>query len=115
MISHSELVKNLFKDGQEIVDNITVKDANLIHAVMGVCGETGELLDAIKKHVMYKKPLDICHVAEELGDIEFYLEGLRQALNISREEILEQNIYKLSKRYSSGTYSNEQAINRTDK
>ncbi len=114
-IKHEEIVKNLFKSGQEIADNITGYEANIIHAVMGISGEAGELLDAIKKHVVYKKPLDRINVIEELGDIEFYLEALRQGLDISREETLRTNINKLLKRYPSGNYSNLDAIERKDK
>jgi NTP pyrophosphatase (non-canonical NTP hydrolase) len=115
MISHSELVKSLFKPGREIVAQINPVEADLIHAIMGVSGETGELLDAIKKSVIYKKPLDVQHVIEELGDIEFYLEALRQTLSISREQTLEQNISKLQKRYPGNSYSNQDAIARADK
>ena len=50
--------------------------------VVGVSGEAGELLDAVKKAVIYRKPLDLENVIEELGDLEFYMEGLRQGLEI---------------------------------
>ncbi len=48
----------LAKDGEQIKQEITPEQANLLH--MGVCaaGEAAELLDAIKKHVIYQKPLD---------------------------------------------------------
>lgn len=55
------------------------------------------------------------NVIEELGDIEFYLEGMRQQLGITREQTLEANISKLSKRYHSGSYSDTQAQERADK
>lgn len=82
---------------------------------MGISGEAGELLDAIKKGVIYRKPLDRENIIEELGDIEFYLEGLRQQLHISREETLLANINKLSKRYEKLSYSNDAAQTRADK
>jgi NTP pyrophosphatase (non-canonical NTP hydrolase) len=83
--------------------------------IMGVSGETGELLDAIKKHVIYRKPLDMPNIIEELGDIEFYMEGLRQQLGVTREQCLQHNIAKLTKRYESGSFSNASAIGRADK
>jgi hypothetical protein len=52
---------------------------------------------------------------EELGDLEFYMEGLRQGLGITREDTLKANIAKLSKRYASGKYSNQQAHEHADK
>jgi NTP pyrophosphatase (non-canonical NTP hydrolase) len=78
-------------------------------------GEAGELFDAIKKHAVYDKDLDLVNVIEELGDIEFYLEGLRQLLEITRDETVKANIKKLTKRYPDGRYSNKHAKERADK
>jgi hypothetical protein len=54
-------------------------------------------------------------VVEELGDLEFYMEGLRQATGITREETLAANIAKLGKRYQNHLYSDGQAQSRADK
>jgi NTP pyrophosphatase (non-canonical NTP hydrolase) len=113
-LSYEALVKSLVKPGQDIVDEMTATDAHLMHMVVGVCGEAGELLDAVKKAVIYRKELDRVNVIEELGDIEFYMEGLRQELGITREQCIKENIAKLTKRYGS-MYSNEAAKNRADK
>jgi len=69
----------------------------------------------IKKHVFYNKEMNLEGLIEELGDLEFYLEGLRQGLGVTREEILEGNIAKLTKRYSEGSYSDKAANERADK
>lgn len=114
-VTHMELVAALAKNSDEIMDDLNSYDCHLIHMIMGVCGETGELLDAIKKSVIYRKELDMANIIEELGDIEFYLEGLRQGLGLNRGMILSANIAKLNKRYASGSYSNEQANDRADK
>lgn len=116
-MTHTELVKALAKKGSDVASDLTPLTAHLWHMVTGISGEAGELLDAIKKVAIYGKEIDhklFEHVIEELGDLEFYMEGLRQGLNISREEVLESNIAKLTKRYGE-TYSNEAAINRVDK
>lgn len=112
---YTEFCMGLMKPGEEIVAEITPNKAEVLHMAVGVSGEAGELLDAIKKHTMYNKELDYANVVEELGDIEFYLEGLRTILNISREEVIRGNVEKLSKRYSSGKFSNQQAQDRADK
>ena len=88
---------------------------DLLHAVMGIAGESGEVLDAIKKHYFYNKPLDLENVIEELGDIEFYLQAMRMCLGLDRKDILIANMVKLSKRYGSGSYSDAQAQARADK
>jgi len=91
------------------------KAESLLHAAIGVSGEAGELLDAIKKHWAYNKPLDTLHIVEELGDLEFYLEALRQGLGIDREDILAANQVKLAKRYPNLVYSDSHAQQRLDK
>lgn len=101
-------VSRLIKDMGSTRDNV-------MHAAIGIAGESGELLDAAKKHWAYNKPLDMYNVVEELGDIEFYLEAFRQTLGLTREETIKGNILKLSARYHKGTYSDEQAIQRADK
>ncbi len=109
------MVAKLVKPGKTIKDELTPEDAHLMHMVIGVCGEAGELLDAIKKKVIYRKELDINNVIEELGDLEFYLEGIRQIINVSREQILQGNIDKLSIRYNKLQYSDASAQEREDK
>ena len=88
---------------------------DLMHCAVGISGESGELLDAIKKHWAYDTELDMENVIEELGDVEFYLAGMRQLLGISRDSILAHNILKLRKRYATGKYSDQQAKTRADK
>lgn len=109
------MVTALAKDGALIKAELTPADADLLHMGVGVSGEAGELLDAIKKATIYRKELDVENVIEELGDLEFYMERIRQIIGVSREEILKRNVAKLSKRYSSGKYSNDQAKERADK
>lgn len=111
---YKEMVKALIKPGEDIVKTMTPEQANLWHLATGVSGEAGELLDAVKKHVIYNKPLDRVNVVEEIGDIFFYMEGVMQSLNISEEEVLHHNMDKLGVRYSSG-YSDKAAQERADK
>lgn len=112
---HAELVSKLRKDPITIRESLTPVDCDRIHMTLGICGEAGELLDAIKKAVIYRLPLDRDNVIEELGDIEFYLEGFRQSLDIDRQLTLETNIKKLQKRYLANRYSDKAAKERLDK
>lgn len=109
------MVARLSKPGDNIKDELTPKQAHLLHMAVGISGEAGELLDAVKKHAIYQKSLDVTNVVEELGDLEFFMEGLRQTIGVSRDEVLAKNVSKLSVRYHSGTYSNQQAQHRADK
>lgn len=114
-IIYSEMVAALAKKGEVIANELTAEDAHLLHMTVGVSGEAGELLDAVKKAVIYRKPLDRENVIEELGDLEFYMEGLRQGLGITRQETIDANIAKLSKRYEGLKYSDKSAQLRADK
>ena len=117
MITDSEykhFVGTRAKSGDEISATFTPLKANLTHAALGIAGESGELVDAIKKYVMYEKDLDLNNVIEELGDLEFYMEMLRNTLHITRDQTLTHNIEKLSVRYKDG-YSDKQAQERADK
>lgn len=112
---YSDFVAGILKPGSEILKQLTPEDCNLIHMAMLVTGEAGELCDAIKKPTIYRKTINLENVKEEMGDLEFALQAIRTHFGWTREEILAGNVEKLSKRYPSGRYSNEQAINRADK
>ncbi len=114
-IVFEEMVTQLKKPGQDIIDQMTPAKADAWHMASCVCGEAGELFDAIKKSAIYDKPIDLVNLKEELGDIEFYLEGLRQVFGISRDETLAGNIEKLSERYKGLKYSDKAAQDRADK
>lgn len=113
-IKYEDMVEALIKPGQAIQMTLTEDKVNLWHLATGVAGEAGELIDAIKKHVVYNKELDFENVIEELGDLEFYMEGLRQGLGITREQTLAANVAKLGVRYAKG-YSDKAAQVRADK
>lgn len=112
---HSDMVRVLVKDPIEIMKSLDWVKVDLIHATMGIVGEAGELDDQIKKHVIYDKELDRNNVIEELGDMEFYMEQLRQTLGIEREQTLRCNMEKLAKRYPNYKYSDHHAAARLDK
>jgi NTP pyrophosphatase (non-canonical NTP hydrolase) len=113
---HHLLVKRLAKPGPEIAQDF-LRDpgkAHLMHMIVGIMGEAGELLDTVKKHCIYNKPLDVTNIEEELGDLEFYTRGLRDALGIERDYTLRMNIAKLNTRYPEG-YTDRAAQKRADK
>ena len=112
---YNKMTVELSKSGSAIIAELTPEKADLLHMAVGVAGEAGELLDAVKKATIYNKPLDRENMIEELGDLEFYMSRVRQLICVSRDEVLERNYAKLSKRYANGQYSNEQAQERADK
>lgn len=86
----------------------------LINGVMGLCGESGEAIDIVKKHLHQGHELDKEKLIKELGDIAWYLAETAHALDVDLDEILEKNIAKLKMRYPEG-FDTEKSIHRTDK
>ena len=81
--------------------DLSKKDV-LINSVMGLCGESGEAIDIVKRWMAQGHELDKEHLVKELGDIAWYLAEAATALDISLEDILQANIDKLKKRYPEG-------------
>ena len=85
----------------------------LINGVMGLCGESGEAIDIVKKWLAQGHDLDKEKLAKELGDIAWYLAETATALDLNLEDILEANIQKLKKRYPEG-FDAQRSIHRED-
>ncbi len=83
----------------------------LINSVMGLCGESGEAIDIVKKHLHQGHELDKEKLVKELGDIAWYLAEAATALDMPLEAIFRGNIEKLMARYPEG-FSSERSVNR---
>lgn len=81
--------------------NLSERDV-LINGVMGLCGESGEAIDLVKKHLAQGHPLDREQLAGELGDVAWYLAETATAIGYDLESILSMNIEKLNARYPNG-------------
>ena len=78
----------------------------ILNASMGLCGESGEVIDLVKKHLFQGHDLDDERLIKELGDVAWYLAEAATALNVDLSEILEKNIKKLENRFPDGFNSN---------
>ena len=85
----------------------------LINGVMGLCGESGEAIDLVKKHLHQGHPLDREKLVKELGDIAWYLAETSYALDVYLDEVLERNIAKLRARYPEG-FDTARSLHRQD-
>lgn len=83
----------------------------LINSVMGLCGESGEAIDIVKKWLAQGHSLDREHLAKELGDVAWYLAEAATALDLDLEDILRANLEKLERRYPNG-FSTEKSVGR---
>jgi NTP pyrophosphatase (non-canonical NTP hydrolase) len=110
----TDLVQNLKAKPSDVRRNLAWlcdNELDILHGAIGLSTEAGELLDACKKMLFYGRPLDRLNVIEELGDIEWYLELIRAALGVTREQVIDANKKKLRVRYG-GTWTAEAAANR---
>lgn len=86
---------------------------NLMNAALGMAGESGEVADIIKKHTFQGHDLDVNHVAEELGDVLWYVAVGAEAIGLSLGEVAQRNVDKLKRRYPDG-FDKSRSINRED-
>ncbi|MGN0746451.1 MAG: MazG nucleotide pyrophosphohydrolase domain-containing protein [Aristaeellaceae bacterium] len=89
---------------------LTKRDA-LVNAVMGLCGESGETVDLVKKHLFQGHPLDREKLVKELGDVAWYLAEAATALDVPLSAILQGNLDKLHRRYPDG-FTVERSLHR---
>ena len=85
----------------------------LINGVMGLCGESGEVIDIVKKHLAQGHELNKEKIIKELGDVAWYMAEIATVLDVELEDVLVQNIEKLKKRYPEG-FSTEKSVNRAE-
>ena len=85
----------------------------LINGVMGLCGEAGEAIDLVKKHLAQGHALDRERLIGELGDIAWYLAEVATVLDVDLETVLSRNIKKLRARYPEG-FDPARSVNRTE-
>ena len=87
------------------------KSDKMEEALFGLAGEVGELCDHYKKYKHQGHDLDYNHMAEEAGDVLWYLAEIADALGTTLEDIARRNIAKLRNRYPDG-FDPERSINR---
>lgn len=88
------------------------KEEKQQNGFVGILGEIGEIVDLFKKHYYQGHELDPIRVAEELGDLAWYMTELCTGLGITLEDVARHNIKKLRLRYPNG-FEVDKSINRT--
>lgn len=91
------------------------KKDQLTNMVIGIMGESGEVADIIKKSLYQGHKLDRENIAEEIGDIMFYIVNLCNVLDLDLdldlETLIANNYYKLLERYPNG-FEVSRSVNR---
>lgn len=89
---------------REVVAQRMAAAFDIFHGAVGICTEAGELMEQMKKHIFYGKPLDDINVKEEVGDLLWYLALTCKGAGFTFEEAMEANIAKLKARYPAGVF-----------
>lgn len=107
-----------FKEYQEKAlktkGNYTDSIDQLINGVMGLTGESGEVIDIVKKYLYQGHELDKNKIIDELGDVLWYINLIANATNVDLEHIAKYNINKLQRRYPKGCFRVEDSVNRSE-
>lgn len=77
----------------------TLEREPIVGFALGLAGESGEVVDDIKKKYFHGRDIDPQHTIEELGDVMWYVANIATQLNVSLDKIIENNMSKLSARY----------------
>ncbi len=97
-------------DRESMQTDLTIR---LMHSIIGICTEAGEMLNALHSHLYEGKPLDLVNIKEEFGD-SFWYHGIgADVLQSSFEEFQRMNADKLlRRRYKSGKFTEKEATQR---
>lgn len=99
---------NMKYESEEIISSL-----DLLNGALGLCGESGEVADAIKKSLFQGHKLNKDKLIEELGDVAWYLAITSAAIGVDLETVFSKNIDKLKRRYPEG-FTAYDSINRTE-
>lgn len=81
------------------IHDATLEREPIIGFALGLVGETGEVVDDIKKRVFHGREIPVEHTSEELGDVLWYIANIATQYGLSLEDIIQQNVNKLQERY----------------
>ena len=106
---------SVFFERLEYLKNKDFPSERLLTAAVGLCAESGEFTEVIKKIIFQgEEPTEenLFHLKREMGDIMWYFMQACMALDVSPEEINEMNVEKLKSRYPGGEFDVHYSENR---
>jgi len=104
-LSHVKFMDRMASLACRRVDEPQVSWPQLLTAAIGLSAETGEFAEIVKKCIFQGKEMTEdthFHAVRELGDVMWYWMQAAHALNVTPDEIIQENINKLEARYPGG-------------
>lgn len=106
-------IKEYQEKAQRTLNTESSQKDTITNMCLGISGETGEVIDMIKKHIFHGHEIDTYKLEKEIGDVMWYLTNLATQFNLNMSHVLDTNIKKLENRYPEG-FSKERSINRKE-
>lgn len=104
-----------FDAAQEIADGADMRAKLALTYAASIAVHGSQVLDTVKKQAIYNKDLDVELLTNQLNALVASMATLGKMFQLERQECLNANIHKLSKRYQSLSYSDAAAQARADK
>ena len=83
------------------------------NGILGLCGETGEVADLLKKYLYQGHEFDREKMITECGDVIWYVAELAAGLGTTLEDLCQLNVDKLRSRYPDG-FDPERSMHREE-
>lgn len=106
-----------FKRVDKLETNLDLNVPLILTSCLGLSSEAGEFTEIIKKMVFQGKEFtpDIrFHLKRELGDVLWYWVNACRALKLDPNDVLQENVRKLSSRYPEGHFNSFFSENRQE-
>lgn len=88
-----------FNEYQERIKDTWISNKrDFIRIVLGICGESGEIAEKIKKHYRDGNTNIREDIKKELGDLLYYITQCANYLQLNLEEVAKSNLSKLESR-----------------
>ncbi len=97
----AEVGLNMPSHGMSLADAFSNSDAtiNIVHGIVGAITEVGEAGEILYAHVINETPFDEVNIAEEAGDLGWYIVRMLRGVGITRDQCDRMNINKLTGRH----------------
>ncbi|MAS67326.1 MAG: hypothetical protein CMK82_11100 [Pseudomonadales bacterium] len=99
----------------EIARNATISPDQILPVGAAIAIHASQVLDTVKKAAIYNKELDLELLTNQISALAASMLTLCYMFGLQRQECLNSNILKLSKRYAALSYSDQAAQDRADK
>ena len=119
MVYYSDYGTEALKIAPDFEDiDVTDAQKRLLVGALGVCGESGEVAEMVKKHVFHGHPFNAASVeklVKELGDVIWYVNYLAErCAGVDIGNVMHANVKKLRARYPEGSFSTDRSLHRAE-